>query len=164
MNCKTAWNPEKHFRRETLLHVRDKFQKPTYVCVCCEKAGHRSSDCELGIGISERRLILAKMKFCFSCTSPKHCASDCRNNETCTYCKGKYHTSIYEKTSNVLLNTNDNHVTYSLVIIDIKSIKYLPLTHIWAGASYATSTITDQIKKPYHKTIETRWNNNEFCN
>ena len=125
-----------------MFHVRDKVQKPAYVCVYYEKAGHRSSYCELVIGISEPRLILLKKKLCFNFTSPKHRTFDCRSNKTCTYCKEKYHTSIYEKTSNNLLNTNDNHVTYPLVIIDIESIKYHALTDIGAGASYTPSAST----------------------
>ena len=138
-NCKTAWNPEKNFWRETLFHVRDKDQRRAYVCVYCEKAGHRSSDCELVIEISECRLILSKKKLCFNCASPKNRTFDCGSNKTCIYCKGKYHNSIYKKTSNVLLNTNDNHVIYPLVIIDIESIKYHALIDIGAGASYTPS-------------------------
>ena len=125
-----------------MFHERDKDQKPAYVCVYCEKAGHRSSDCELVIGISERRLILSKKKMCFNCTSPKHRTFDCGSNKTCTYCKGKYRNSIYKKTSNVLLNTNDNHVKYPLVIIDIESIKYHALMDIGARASYVPSPST----------------------
>ena len=46
-NPKTAGNPEKNFRRENLFQVRDKDQKPAYVCVYCEKPGHKSRECEL---------------------------------------------------------------------------------------------------------------------
>ena len=42
-NPKTAGNPEKNFRRENLFQVRDKDQKPAYVCVYCEKPGRKSS-------------------------------------------------------------------------------------------------------------------------
>ena len=44
---KTAGNPKKNFRRENLFQVRDKDQKPAYVCVYCEKPGHKSRECEL---------------------------------------------------------------------------------------------------------------------
>ena len=89
---------------------------------------------------------------CFNCKGPKHLASDCSSNKTCTICKGKYHTSICEKTSNVLLTINDNYVTYSLVIIDIEGIKCRALTDTGAGASYASSTLIDRInKKPARK-------------
>ena len=96
---------------------------------------------------------------CFNCTGSKHRASDCRSNKTCANCKGKHHTSICEKTSNVLLATNDNHGTYSLVIIDIEGIKYRALIDTGAGASYASSTLFERInKKPIrkqYKQIET---------
>ena len=35
-NPKTAGSPEKIFRREHLFQVKDKDQKPAYVCVYCE--------------------------------------------------------------------------------------------------------------------------------
>ena len=95
----------------------------------------------------------------FNCTGPKHRASDCHSNKTSANCKGKHHTSICEKTSNVLLTTNDNHVTYPLVIIDIEGIKCRTLIDTGAGASYASSTLIDRInKKPItkqYKRIET---------
>ena len=52
-NLKTAGNPEKHFRRENLFQVRDKDQKPVYVC-------NKSSECELVSGTPERKLTLSK--------------------------------------------------------------------------------------------------------
>ena len=59
---------------------------------------------------------------------------------------------ICEKTSNVLLTTNDNHVTYPLVIIDIEGIKRRALIHTGAGASNVSCTLIDRInKKPIRK-------------
>ena len=64
-------------------------------------------------------------------------------------------TSICEKTSNVLLTTNDNRVTYPLVVIDIESIKCRVLIDTGAGASYASSTLIDRInKKPIRKQCQ----------
>ena len=40
---KTDGNPKKNFRRENLFQVRDKDQKPAYVCVYCEKPRRKSS-------------------------------------------------------------------------------------------------------------------------
>ena len=85
--------------------------------VYCEKPGHKSSECELISGTPERRLILSKKKLCFNCTGSKHRVPDCRSNKTCANCKGKHHTSICEKTSNVILTANDNHVTDLLLLI-----------------------------------------------
>ena len=77
----------------------------------------------------------------------------------CVNCKGKHNTSICEKASNVLLITNDNHVTYPSVIIDIEGIKCCALIDTGAGASYNSSTLIDRInKKPIrkqYKRIET---------
>ena len=104
-------------------------------------------------------MILSKKRLCFNCTGPKHRASDYHSNKTCANCKGKHHTSICEKTSNVLLTTNDNHVIYPLVIIDIEGIKCRALIDTGAEASYASSTLIDRInKKPIrkqYKRIET---------
>ena len=149
---KTVGNSEKNFRRENLFQVRDKDKKPAYVCVYCEKPGHKSCECKLVSGTPELRLILSKTKLCFNCTGSKHHASDRRSNKTCANCKGKHHTSICEKTSNVLLITNDNHVIYPLVITDIEGIKRRALIDTGAGASYASSALIDQInKKPIRK-------------
>ena len=142
-----------------MFQVRDKDQKPAYVCVYCKKPGHKSSECELVSKTPKRRLIFSKKKLCFNCTGPKHRASDCRSDKMCANCKAKHHTSTCEKTSNVLLTTNDNRVTYPLVIIDIEGIKCRVLTDTGAGSSYASSTLIDRInKKPtrkQYKRIET---------
>ena len=142
-----------------MFQVRDKDKKPAYVCVYCEKPGHKSCECKLVSGTPELRLILSKTKLCFNCTGSKHHASDRRSNKTCANCKGKHHTSICEKTSNVLLTTNDNHVTYPLVIIDIEGIKCRALIDTGAGASYASSTLIDRINekliRKQYKRIET---------
>ena len=113
-NPKTAGNSEKNLRRENLFQVRDKDQKLAFVYVYCEKPGHKSSECELVIETPQCRLILSKEKLSFNCAGSKHCASDFRSNKTFANCKGKYHTSICEKTSNVLLSLNENHVTHTL--------------------------------------------------
>ena len=91
-NPKTAGNPEKNFRRENLLQVKDKDKNPTYVWVYCEKPGHKYSECELVSETPERRLILSKKKSFFNCAGPKRRASDCRSNKTCANCNGKHHT------------------------------------------------------------------------
>ena len=36
-NPKTAGNPEKNFARGNLFQIKNKDQKPAYVCVYCEK-------------------------------------------------------------------------------------------------------------------------------
>ena len=58
-----------------------------------------------------------------------------------------------------MLTTNDNHVTYSLVIIDVEGIKCWALIDIGARASYASSTLIDRMNKKLirkqYKRIET---------
>ena len=103
----------------------------------------KSSECELVSGTPQGTLILSKKKLCFNCTGPKHRASDCSSNRTCASFKGKHHTSICKKTSNVLLTLNDNHLTYPLVIIDSEDIKCRTLIDTGTGASYASSTLID---------------------
>ena len=83
----------------------------------------------------------------------------------CFNCKGKHHTSICEKTSNVLLTTNDNDATYPLVIIDVEGIQCHAVIDTGAGASYASCTLIDRInKKNLSEKIQTHRKNNEFCN
>ena len=47
------------------------------------------------------------------------------------------------KTSNVQFTTNDSHVTYPLVRIDIECIKCHALIDTKSGVSYASSTLID---------------------
>ena len=68
-----------------------------YVCVYCEKPGHKSSECEIVSGTDEGKLMLSKNAFCFDCTSPKHRAFDCCSNKTFANCKEKHGTSVFEK-------------------------------------------------------------------
>ena len=103
-NPKTAGNPEKHFRRENCFQVRDKDQNPAYVCVYCEKPGHKSSECELVSGTPKRSLILSKKISQFNCTGPKNFSSDCHSNKTCANCKRKHHTLICEKNVKCSIN------------------------------------------------------------
>ena len=67
-----------------------------------------------------------------------------------------------EKNSNVLLTTNFNYVTYTLVITDIGGTKCRVLIDTGVGASRASSTFSDRTnKKPIrkqYKRIETRMN------
>ena len=65
----------------------------------------------------------------------------------CVNCNGKHHTPICEKSSNVLFTTNDNHVTYPLVITDTEGIKCRALIDTGAGAPYTSSTLRDRINK-----------------
>ena len=83
----------------------------------------------------------------FNCRGPKLCASDFFSNKTSPNCKRKHHPSICEKTSNVLLTTNDNNLTYSLVITDIEDIKWCTSIDTRAAVSYASSNLLDRINK-----------------
>ena len=70
-NPKTAWNPEKHFRRENLFQVRYKDKRPAFVCVCRENPVHKSGECKLVSGTLERRLVHSKKKLYFNRTGLK---------------------------------------------------------------------------------------------
>ena len=83
----------------------------------------------------------------------------------CVNCNGKHHTPICEKSSNVLFTTNDNHVTYPLVITDTEGIKCRALIDTGAGAPYTSSTLRNRInKKTYQKIKQTDRNNNGLFN
>ena len=85
-NHKTGGNPEKHFRRKNWFQVRDKVRKPAYVCVYCEKPGHKSNECGSVNEILKCRLILSKEKSYFDSAGPKQRAPDYRSNKTCGNC------------------------------------------------------------------------------
>ena len=81
----------------------------------------------------------------------KHRASDCRNNNLCDICNSNHHTSICVKNENVLLTTNNNACTYSLVIVNMQGIKCHALVDTGAGASNVSSTIISYIKQKTNK-------------
>ena len=55
----------------------------------------------------------------------KHRVNECESENTSRTWKRKYHTSICEKTQDVVLNTNERNisVTYAAVIISVDDIK-----------------------------------------
>ena len=51
-----------------------------------------------------------KKEVCFNCAGSKQGASDCCNNKSVQI-------ALHLKTSSILLNTNDNHVTAILLLL-----------------------------------------------
>ena len=107
----------------------------------CKKSDHRSADCQTVKTTSERRTLLSEKQLCFSCTTPKDCAADCRSSKTCLICKNKHHTFICDKSSSTstepLLTTTENNVIYPVVIIKINGVKNHAPLDMSFGSSYA---------------------------
>ena len=125
------------------------------VCIYCDKEGRKSSECKTVAKVSERRLILSQKRLCFNCTGSKHRASECRITKTCLTCKEKHHTSICEKSSNMLLTTNTSLVTYPVLVIEVEGVKCRVLIDTGAGSPYASSKLLNKInKKPIRREIK----------
>ena len=125
------------------------------VCIYCDKEGRKSSECKTVAKVSERRLILSQKRLCFNCTGSKHRASECRITKTCLTCKEKHHTSICEKSSNMLLTTNTSLVTYPVLVIEVEGVKCRALIDTGAGSPYASSKLLNKInKKPIRREIK----------
>ena len=76
-------------------------------------------------------------------------ANECESENTCRTCKRKYHTSICEKTQDVVLNTNERNisVTYAVVIISVDGVQCRALRDTGARKSYISSTIVSKLSK-----------------
>ena len=126
----------------------------------CKKSDHRSADCQTVKTTSERRTLLSEKQLCFSCTTPKDCAADCRSSKTCLICKNKHHTFICDKSSSTstepLLTTTENNVIYPVVIIKINGVKNHAPLDMSSGSSYALEALLDYLKiDPIGKEIKT---------
>ena len=115
-NPKIIPSLEKGFKRENEYQANYKNYKPRG-CVCCEKSGHKASDCKTVSDIVECRVILAKKKKCFNSTATKYRDSECLSNRSCVKCKGNHHSSICDKTTTTLLTTSSYSVTYPVFLL-----------------------------------------------
>ena len=98
----------------------------------------------------------------FNCTGPSHRASECRSSSKCRLCNKRHHTSICDtpkveeqdgvKTAHT---EGDNEVVYPVVLVQIDGIKTHALLDTGAGSSYASSSLTNALKrKP--KVVKTK--------
>ena len=74
-------------------------------CIYCNKADHKSTNCNSVTSMNERRKILSNKKLCFNYTGTKNGVNECKSEKTCRICK--HHTSICEETQYVVLYTNE---------------------------------------------------------
>ena len=153
-NPKIFFSPDKNLKLDKMYYTRENEHK-SRVCIYCDKEGRKSSECKTVAKVSERRLILSQKRLCFNCTGSKHRASECRSTKTCLTCKEKHHTSICEKSSNMLLTTNTSLVTYPVLVIEVEGVKCRALIDTGAGSPYASSKLLNKInKKPIRREIK----------
>ena len=147
--------PPEHQKRERAYKARQSNTKLKN-CVYCNKADHKSTNCNSVTSINKRRKVLSNKKFCFNCTGTRHRANECKSENTCRTCKRKYHTSICEKTQDLVLNKNERNtsVTYPVVIISVDGNKSRALLDTGAKSSYIPSTIVSKLKKNLWEEIQ----------
>eukprot|EP00794_Sanderia_malayensis_P013528 gene13528-biopygen10795 len=151
----------KDFRREKMFATRD--QSKAKLCVFCDKAEHKSSDCQTVNTVEERRKILSTKKLCFNCTGDKHRASECRSKGNCQICQKRHHTSICDKKQKepgmTSTSENEKHVIHPVVVVLVEGIKCRALLDTGSSSNYLSSTLVELINKTPvrkdRKTIET---------
>ena len=110
----------------------------------------------------DRKRFLGTKHLCFNCTGPSHRTSECRSSSKCRLCNKRHHTSICDtpkveeqhavKTAHT---EGDNEVVYPVVLVQIDGIKTHALLDTGAGSSYASSSLTNALKrKP--KVVKTK--------
>ena len=136
--------------------------KSSRKCVYCDSESHRSAECDTILTFEDRKKFLAAKRLCFNCTGPSHRASECRSASRCRLCDKPHHTSICDtpkvdvhdkvKTAHT---EGDNEVIYPVVMVQIDGIKTHALLDTGAGSSYASSSLTNALKrKP--KAVKTK--------
>ena len=116
------------YKRENVYQIKKQESKSCEsnpkprVCIYCEKSGHKASECESVSSIEGRSLILARKKFCFNCT-------------------------VLHFSTDTLLTTNGNIVTYLVIIVSVDGVKCGALIDRGAGASYGSSKFISLINK-----------------
>ena len=138
-------NPPEHQKRERKSLPSKTIQN----CVYCNKADHKSTNCNSVTSINEWRNILSDKELCFNCTGIKHWANECKSKNTCRTCKRIHQTLICEKAQDVVLNTNgrSTSVSYPVAIILVDGIKCRALLDTGAGSSYISFMIVSKLKK-----------------
>ena len=136
--------------------------KSSRKCVYCSSEGHRSAECDTILTFEDRKKFLAAKHLCFNCTGPSHRASECKSTSKCRLCNKRHHTSICDApkvdehdTVKTAHTEGDNEVIYPIVMVQIDGIKTHALLDTGAGSSYASSSLTNALKrKP--KAVKTK--------
>ena len=89
--------PPEHQKRERAYQAR-RYDSKLKNSVYCNKADDISTNYNSVTSINERR----KIQNCFNSTGTKHRSNKRNNKNTCKTCKRKHHTSICEKTQDVV--------------------------------------------------------------
>ena len=92
----TERNPILHEVREKIFTAtQGTYQKRR--CVYCGNSSQKSADCKKVERVRERRNILREKRLCFNCTGSGHRASSYESKGSCRNCRGKHHTSVYDR-------------------------------------------------------------------
>ena len=138
--------------------------KSSRKCVYCSSESHRSAECDTILTFEDRKKFLATKHLCFNCTGPSHRAAVCKSVSKCRFCNKRHHTSICDAPKadeHEIVKTahtgggGDNEVIYPVVMVEVDGIKTHALLDTGAGSSYASSSLTNALKrKP--KTVKTK--------
>ena len=135
--------------------------KSSRKCVYCSSEGHRSAECATILTFEDRKKFLAAKHLCFNCTGP-HRACECKSMSKCHLCNKRHHMSICDApkvdehdTVKTAHTEGDNKVIYPIVMVQIDGIKTHALLDTGAESSYASSSLTNALKrKP--KAVKTK--------
>jgi hypothetical protein len=149
-------NSDKHSHGRLKNFQARQQESKTRVCVYCEEAGHRSTECMKVVTVTDRRKILGDKQRCFNCTGQRHKAADCRSRQVCQHCKRRHHSSICDKKTSdqgngtkdreqILAAKGENQVIYPVVVVKVDGITCRALLDTGAGSSYASGALLDRI-------------------
>lgn len=150
------------FSTQQKPYQNNQISKSSRKCVYCNSESHRSAECDTMLTFEDRKRFLAAKRLCFNCTGPSHRASECKSVSKCRLCNRRHHTSICDAPKvdeHEIVKTahtgGDGEVIYSVVLVDIDGIKTHALLDTGAGSSYASSSLTNALKKK-PKAVKTK--------
>ena len=100
--------PPQHEKRERVYQTRQLDSKLKN-CVYCNKAVHKSKNCNSVTKINKRQKNLSDKIPCFNCTGTKHRVNKCKSKNTFRTWKRNYYASICETSQDFVLNTNERN-------------------------------------------------------
>ena len=87
---------EEHKRLLYAQQDRQEGYRP-WGCIYCGNSGHKATQCDTVIELSERKRILSSKRLCFNCAVKTHHAAECLSKTACGHCNQRHHTSICDK-------------------------------------------------------------------
>ena len=103
--------------------------QPSNVCAYCVSKDHTAISCSKITDKGERKKILASKRLCFTCTSSKHRATECKSSVLFRNCTKRHHSDQVEKQEPSMTSSQVGKasVIHPVVIVKVVGYKFRAL-------------------------------------